>query len=165
MARPLAVSLGLGSLLLSSVDVSAANSPSPPAPAVSAIEPYVPGLGDFMTAYVQPHHIKLWFAANAGNWTLAAYEANELAEAFEDIATYQATWKSLPVAQLVKTIIEPALKNVDATIKAKDVEAFKPAYGALTTACNSCHTKAQHEFLVIKAPAVDPFSDQSFERR
>src|SRR5579864_9110847 len=69
--------------------------------------PYTPGLGDFMTAYVQPHHTKLWLAGSAGDWKLAAYEADELGETFDDIATYQATWNKVPVAQLVKAIIEP----------------------------------------------------------
>jgi hypothetical protein len=46
--------------------------------AAPTAEPYAPGLGDFMTAYVQPHHIKLWLAGNVGNWKLAAYEADEL---------------------------------------------------------------------------------------
>jgi hypothetical protein len=65
-------------------------------PAATTVEPYAPGLGDFMTAYIQPHHIKLWFACNAGNWKLAAYEANELSETFEDIKTYQGMWKMSP---------------------------------------------------------------------
>jgi hypothetical protein len=165
MARRSVFVSALGTILLGSVGGgTVASSASPPAPAVSAVEPYVPGLGDFMTAYVQPHHIKLWFAVSAGNWKLAAYEADELAEAFEDISSYQTTWKGVPVAELVKAIIEPALRKVDAAIKANDAEAFKPAYGALTAACNSCHTKARHEFLVIKVPTADPFLDQSYAR-
>src|SRR5271163_5086635 len=76
-------------------------------------EPYAPGLGDFMTAYVQPHHTKLWFAGAAGNWELAAYEANELDETFEDVKTYQGTWKNVPVDRLVGALLEPSLKKVD----------------------------------------------------
>ena len=64
----------------------ATNVKAPAAP----VESYAPGLGDFMTAYVQPHHIKLWLAGNAGHWRLA---------------DYQARWKSVPVAQLVKVNI------------------------------------------------------------
>lgn len=167
MARRLTVSLVVGSAILAAVaGVSIAGAvigAAPPAKLeASAVEPYAPGLGDFMTAYVQPHHIKLWYSGSAGNWRLAAYETNELDETFEDISTYQATWKNVPVAQLVKAIIEPALKNVDAAIARKDVAAFKTAYAALTTACNSCHTTAQHDFLKIKVPTSDPFSDQDF---
>lgn len=110
MRRRFAVSLGLGLMLLGSMGVgTAGDSGLPPKAAAPAVESYLPGLGDFMTAYVQPHHIKLWFAANARNWVLAAYEADELAETFEDISTYQVSWKSVPVAQLGKAMIEPAL--------------------------------------------------------
>ena len=37
-------------------------------------KPYSPGLGDLMTATVQPRHTKLGLAAREGNWPYAAYE-------------------------------------------------------------------------------------------
>lgn len=141
-----------GSMLLASLWLTAA----------SAAEPYAPGLGDFMTAYVQPHHIKLWFAGSAGNWKLAAYEADELTETFEDVTSYQPTWKNVPVAQLVKAMIAPAMKTVEAAIAGRNPVAFKNAYTALTAACNACHVAAQHDFLQVRIPATDPFSDQEF---
>lgn len=128
----------------------------------AAPPPYAPGLGDFMTAYVQPHHIKLWLAGSAGDWKLAAYEASELGETFDDVATYQATWNNVPVARLVKAIIEPALKKVEASIASKNMVQFKTDYGTLTNACNSCHMTAQHEFLEIRVPAANPYPDQNF---
>jgi hypothetical protein len=128
----------------------------------AAPEPYAPGLGDFMTAYVQPHHIKLWFAGSAGNWMLAAYEASELGETFEDVTTYQAVWKSVPVARLVKSIMDPALRKLNAAIAARDPAAFKSAFTALTAGCNACHASAQHAFLQVIVPATNPYSDQEF---
>jgi hypothetical protein len=160
-----------GSLLLALVFLTVASdsaiasdtkAAAPIKPAVPAAEPYAPGLGDFMTAYVQPHHIKLWLAGNVGNWRLAAYEADELTETFEDITTYQATWKNVPVAQLVKAMIEPAMKSVDAAIASKNAMAFKNAYTSLTVACNACHTAAQHDFLQINIPGTNPFPNQEF---
>lgn len=68
----------------------------------------------------------------------------------------------MPVAQLVKAIITPALKNVDAAIRGKNVTNFKSAYTTLTAACNSCHLASQHEFVEIKVPTAHPFSDQDF---
>jgi hypothetical protein len=47
----------------------------------------------------------------AANWALASYEADELGESFEDVSTYQAEWEGLPVAQLVKAMIEPPLEK------------------------------------------------------
>jgi hypothetical protein len=135
------------------------------ATAAKAPEPYAPGLGDFMTAYVQPHHTKLWFAGAAGNWTLAAYEANELDETFDDVKTYQATWKDVPVAKLVGAILEPSLKQVNAAIAQKNVAAFKAAYGGLTAACNACHTAAGHGLIRIVVPAANPYADQNLTGR
>jgi hypothetical protein len=130
--------------------------------AAAAPDSYAPGLGDFMTAYVQPHHIKLWLAGSSGDWNLAAYEADELGETFDDISTYASTWKGVPVAQLVKAIIEPDIKKVDSAIAAKNAAAFKTAYTQLTAGCNACHMSAKHEFLEIKVPTANPFSDQTF---
>src|ERR1700728_3694624 len=48
--------------------------------------PYHPGLGELMTAFVQPRHIKLGLAGTEHNWSYAAYELGELRETFEDIA-------------------------------------------------------------------------------
>src|SRR5882724_11161535 len=72
-------------------------------------EPYVPGLGEFMTSAVQPHHIKIWLAGHAGNWPLAEYEAKELRETFEDIATYQGVWNDFPIAKLAEANVIPPL--------------------------------------------------------
>ncbi len=158
MIKPIFLLLGAAFVM---ADAGAAPSTNVKPPAQPA-EYYVPGLGDFMTAYVQSHHIKLWLAGSAGNWRLAAYEAAELGETFDDISSYQDTWKSVPVAQLVKANIEPALKSVDAAIAHHDMAAFKSAFGALTAACNACHKAAQHDFLDIKVPTGDPFPDQNF---
>jgi hypothetical protein len=147
-----------GLLITVSVGVAAESKAGAP----QAVPSYAPGLGDFMTAYVQPHHTKLWLAGSAGDWKLAAYEADELGETFDDIATYQATWKGVPVGRLVKALIEPALKKVAVAIAAKNQADFKIAYGTLTAACNSCHMTAQHDFLEITVPTGNPFPDQKF---
>ncbi|PYR25901.1 MAG: hypothetical protein DMF98_10670, partial [Acidobacteria bacterium] len=43
---------------------------------------YVPGLGEMMSLQ-QMRHVKLWFAGQAENWDLAAYEVDELGEGFD----------------------------------------------------------------------------------
>jgi cytochrome c553 len=126
---------------------------------------YAPGLGDFMTSYVQPHHIKLWFAGDAGNWPLAMYEAKELGESFGDITTYQADWEGVPVAQLVKAFIDPALDKVQSAIQAKNAAQFDSAFKTLTAACNACHTTAKKPMIEVKVPQRNPYTDQVFAVR
>lgn len=128
-------------------------------------EAYAPGLGDFMTAYVQPHHIKLWLAGSVKNWALAEYEANELRETFEDIVTYQGNWHDYSVAKLVETVLTPPLGEVDQAIREKNAAGFAKAFDGLTAACNTCHQAVAHPFLVIKTPSADAFPDQDFALR
>lgn len=128
-----------------------------------APEPYVPGLGDFMTAAVQPHHIKIWLAGHAGNWPLAEYEAKELRETFEDITTYQGVWNDFPIAKLAESNLMPPLNELDQAIQDKNQANFKKAYDRVTTACNSCHQATSNGFLVIKTPSGPDFPDQEFQ--
>lgn len=78
------------------------------AAAQSAKEPYEPGLGEFMTA-TQLRHAKLWFAGKENNWDLAAYEIDEIKEGLEDAARLHSTFDGVPVAEMIKTIIEPRI--------------------------------------------------------
>ena len=43
-------------------------------------------LGDLMTAFVQPRHIKLGLAGKERNWLYAAYELDQLRETLADVA-------------------------------------------------------------------------------
>src|SRR5262252_11185565 len=79
---------------------TAAPAPAPAAAApggAPANEAYAPGLGELMSLQ-QMRHTKLWFAGQAGNWDLAAYELDELGEGFDDIVKYHPTHKDSPVA-------------------------------------------------------------------
>jgi cytochrome c553 len=128
-------------------------------------ESYVPGLGDFMTAYVQPHHIKIWLAGHAGNWTLAEYEAKELRETFEDITVYQPEWNNFPISQLANSNLMPPLAELDQAIRAKSPGDFEKAYHRVTAACDSCHQATSNGFIAIKTPKASDFPDQEFQPR
>jgi len=43
-------------------------------------------VGDLMTAFVQPRHVKLGLAGSEKNWPYAAYELDQLRETLADIA-------------------------------------------------------------------------------
>src|ERR1043165_2607945 len=77
-------------------------------------EPFTPGLGEIMTLQ-QMRHLKLWFAAQAGNWPLAGYELDELKEGFEDIVKYHPTKDDVPTGTMASAVIE---KEVAALEKA-----------------------------------------------
>lgn len=124
--------------------------------------PYHPGLGELMTAFVQPRHIKLGLAGNAHNWSYAAYELDELSETFDDVATLVPTHDNMPIPAMIASTVKPPMAALDAAIKAKDAAAFTKAYADLTAACNACHQSANHPMIVIQIPAASPFPDQNF---
>ncbi len=126
--------------------------------------PYVPGLGEIMSA-TQMRHTKLWFAGKAGNWPLAAYELDELKEGFDDVVTFHPTHKDAPapLAELLPQITGAPLKMLDEAIAARDNGKFVKAFDALTGACNACHQAAKFGFNVVTRPASNPYTNQNFE--
>jgi hypothetical protein len=131
------------------------------AAAQPAKEPYEPGLGEFMTA-TQLRHAKLWFAGKNRNWDLAAYEVDEIKEGLQDAAKFHATVDGIPVAEMIKTILDPRLERIEKAIDAKNNAQFASAFDALTDGCNSCHTKAGKPFIRIQRPSEPPLSNQNF---
>src|SRR5437868_10960463 len=70
-------------------------------------EPFKPGLGEIMTLQ-QMRHLKLWFAAQSGNWSLADYELDELKEGFEDITKYYPTKDDVPTGAMAEAVLAKA---------------------------------------------------------
>jgi hypothetical protein len=87
--------------------------------------PYTPGLGEIMTL-TQMRHSKLWFAGQAGNWSLAAYELDELHEGMDDAATFHPTHKDspVPIPEVIAKIMANPLDELDKAVKARDAAAF-----------------------------------------
>lgn len=131
------------------------------ATAQSAKEPYEPGLGEFMAA-TQLRHAKLWFAGKNRNWELAAYEVDEIKEGLQDAAKFHATVDGIPVAEMIKSILDPRLEGIEKAVDAKGSAQFASAFDALTDGCNSCHTKAGKPFIRIQRPSEPPLSNQNF---
>jgi hypothetical protein len=121
-----------------------------------------PGLGDLMTAFVQPRHTKLGLAGNDKNWLYAAYELSELREAFDDVAAIVPKYRDSSVPDLIASTVKQPLAALDQAIKAKDANQFSVAYGQLTASCNACHQSTDHAVIVIQAPTATAFPDQDF---
>jgi hypothetical protein len=134
------------------------------AAAQPAKEPYVPGLGEFMTA-TQLRHAKLWFAGKKKNWDLAAYEIDEIKEGLEDAIKQDPVHDGLPVGDMIMTILLPALDEVGKAVEAKNSGQFATTFDKLTLACNTCHAGANKPFIRIQRPTVPPLSNQNFAPR
>jgi hypothetical protein len=62
---------------------------------VTAQQPHPAAVGDLMTAFVQPRHIKLGLAGREDNWPYAAYELDQLRETFADLAEILPRYRDL----------------------------------------------------------------------
>jgi len=149
----------------------AQNAPQPAAtqaaaPAGGAASlPYAMTMGDMMNTLIQPRHAKLALAGHAENWTLAAYAAAEIRQAFAGIVKAQPKFAGMPVGELVDVAMVPPLNALDTAIKQQDRQKFTAAYDQLTQGCNACHMELNHPYVVIRTPDASAFPNQDFAPR
>src|SRR5215467_972829 len=125
---------------------------------------YVPGLEQFMNVILMEHN-KLWFAAKARNWPLAEYQLGEIKEIMGDVQDFVPTFKNLPLADMLDTVITKEIATLEKSIEAKDYKAFVAGYDKLTAACNACHQGTENAFVVIRRPTRPAFTNQDYEPR
>jgi hypothetical protein len=159
--------LSLACVLALSADVIAEAQNASPGPQTPArpglvILDFKPAMDDLMTMLVQPRHIRLYYAGQAKNWQLAAFQVNELRGALARIGRTIPNYRNINVDTAVAAIFADKLAAVSAAIKDGDEAQFTAAYGEMTAACNDCHKGMEHPFLVIKVPDGGYFPDQEF---
>src|ERR1041384_4172267 len=99
---------------------------------------YTPGIEQFMNV-IQTEHAKLWYAASARNWELAAYQLAEIKEIMSDVGDLCPKFKDLPLDKMLDDVVTGPIAETEKTLDAKDFAKFSVAYGKLTEACNACH--------------------------
>ena len=62
--------------------------------------------------FILIEHNKLWFAAKARNWPLAAYELGEIKEIMGDVQDLVPTFKSLPLADMLDAVITKEIASL-----------------------------------------------------
>jgi hypothetical protein len=152
----------MGNSRRSTVAIAVVAALAAPSLATAQKPAFHPGLGDLMTAFVQPRHTKLGLAGNDKNWLYAAYELSELREAFDDVAAIVPKYRDSSVPDLIASTVKQPLAALAQAIKAKDANQFSVAYGQLTASCNACHQSTDHAVIVIQAPMATAFPDQDF---
>lgn len=109
------------------------------------------GLGDVMADVGR--RFELAGRAAAGNrFDLAAYEADELGEIFENDVPRASLPKEGPTAQipgLAKQFLATAPPALVKAAQAKDPVAFAAAYADAAGQCNACHQSAEKGFIQV----------------
>ncbi len=105
-----------------------------------------PGLGSVMIEYSNRAG-NVYYAVQAGNWGLAAYQLNEMTE-IQDVAetTRPALAKALEAFE--KSALGPLAKD----IVNQDTPAFRSDFDKMVTQCNGCHRANGYGFIVYRLP-------------
>jgi hypothetical protein len=115
---------------------------------------YHPELGEQMLT-IQIRHARLWFAGAAQNWVLAAFELQEIKEAFDAVVEQNpehAIFQPQRLADILPAMTKaPMLALRDAVDHGNKAE-FEKTFDALSAACTGCHRTAGVDFLVIERP-------------
>jgi len=117
---------------------------------------YHPELGEQMLT-IQIRHARLWFAGSAGNWTLAAFELQELKEAFDAVVEQNpdhAIFQPQRLADILPAMTKAPVRALRDAIDHGSKPEFEKAYDGLSAACTGCHHVAGNDFLIIQRPTA-----------
>jgi hypothetical protein len=115
---------------------------------------YHPELGDQMLG-LQIRHARLWFAGQAQNWTLAAFEVQEIKEAFDGVVEHNgdhATFQPQRLADVLQEMTKAPIRALRDAIDHGSKAEFGKAFDELSAGCTACHRAAGNDFLVIERP-------------
>jgi len=121
-----------------------------------------PGLGQYMTT-IQLHAGKLWFAAKANNWELAAYELHELEETMEAVKKLNVEKNGVKISNVMDAVLQTQIVQLEESIKQKNQTEFQKNYDETLSACNGCHTESGHKFIEIIRPSAPPVTNQKWQ--
>jgi hypothetical protein len=129
---------------------------------LDSLRTMMPGLGEYMTT-IQLHVTKLWFAARASNWGLAAYELNELKETAETVERLHMFKDSVNVSSVLQSVRQSQMGLLGLAIKNRNPRSFNSAYDETLAACNGCHRAAGYGFIHIVTPRAEPVTNQQWK--
>ena len=93
-----------------------------------------PGLGEYMTT-IKLHAGKLWFAAKASNWELAAYELDELKETMEAAKALNAEKNGVKISNVLDSVLQTQVAQLAESIKRKSPAEFQKSYDKTLPPC------------------------------
>jgi hypothetical protein len=159
-----------------SLALSAACSKTSPSPAdAKATEPPLEarGLGEVMVQVARRFEVA-GRAASANRFELAAFEADELGELFENDVPRASLPKEGPTAQIptmAKAFLESIPPELTRAAASKDRAAFDAAFQHAAAMCNACHQSAAKGFIQVPSvpgqsvPVLDPLPPPSASGR
>jgi hypothetical protein len=105
-----------------------------------------PGLGTVMIEYSNRAG-NVYYAAQASNWGLAAYQLNEMTE-IQEVAENTRPARAKALQGFEKSALGPLAKD----IVNQDATAFRDDFDKMVAQCNGCHRANGYGFIVYKLP-------------
>jgi hypothetical protein len=105
-----------------------------------------PGLGTVMIEYSNRAG-DVYYAAQANNWGLAAYQLNEMTE-IQEVAENTRPARAKALQSFEKSALGPLAKD----IVNQDATAFRGDFERMVAQCNGCHRANGYGFIVYKLP-------------
>lgn len=153
MLRPTVIAAAIGTMLMGA---AAAQAPAPAAPAGPDLQQQVNAIKGALPKFAIPmrevgdRFQNMYYAAQGGNWALAAYMSKYMNGAMNPAKVTKPeeykTWASF---------YGGAWQPVEKAIQAKDLKAFDKAYTEVIGSCNACHQAMGYGFIEVthlKAP-------------
>lgn len=91
---------------------------------------------------------ELWWAGRDANWEFAAYQVEKIRASVRDAVQRR------PARGKSAEVLEGALPDVEAAIRAKDGIKFARAFDLLTQSCNACHRAERVAFVTVAPPSI-----------
>lgn len=107
---------------------------------------------------------KAALAVDAGNAPLAGFYAHEIEEVSERLVAGRHVDDGVDLSAIAVEAMLPRTERLGAAARSGDLAAMADALAGIVTACNACHRRSGHRWIVIERPlsAVDPYPSQSF---
>lgn len=165
MSRKIGLMLVAAGSVIACVASLAADKPSDSSAEIAALkkeiaalkkESYHPELGEQMLG-IQIRHARLWFAGEAQNWNLAAFEIQELKEAFDAVVEQNpehAIFQPDKLSDILPAMTNAPIKALRDAVDHSSKPEFEKAFDNLSAACTGCHHVAGNDFLVIQRPTT-----------
>jgi hypothetical protein len=118
---------------------------------------YKPGIGFFM-GRIQAYHEKLGLSLDAQNKELADFYIHELEHNIEDM---QELHEGRQEIQLMN-MLTPAIEAIESALDSTNFVKAKEGYLQLTNSCNACHNSLEFDYIVIKEPNANHYTNQDF---
>lgn len=106
---------------------------------------------------LQIRHARLWFAGEAGDWELAAFQVHGLQDGLDGIVdTYpeHAALQPERLGDILPAMMGAPMKTLRAVVDNKNKAEFERAFDGVSAACTGCHTVAGFTFLQIHRPKM-----------